>query len=1324
MSYEDPDFSGNREWPDPFNDVASTFMPTSLENAFRWCYAPDTLVEYAHLQFKEIQHIAPGDLVPTKGGTLETVRKTSRRSVNERIVTLVVNGFGKNLPTRLTASHKLWVIRNPGLKRTPNIANLELVAAGELSKGDYIFSPTPFRSNPPVAASQPPGWGHKLPRFSGWLFGIYIAEGCKLANNNVLLASRFTLGRDDEHTGILARVIREASEQTGTPQKSYTPLQRPEIRCVTVHDVEMPSWMIEHCDEHALDKKLSPCVYGYDDDFLLDMLAGWIDGDGWVSYTADRKLRGLHGCTSSKILAYQMMRIAELVGLCPTLCCARARLTSFGKTSASYQLNFNAGDALRFVGRSEKLRAANIPAADFQAGRTFLKNVLVEGGILRRVVSATQYSYSGDVCNFEVANDHSYIANGALGANCEYILLSDGVYRSAIDRVVSYFITDVQIEGTDRESKDKYVEFLNNTLGIHALLRTVALDYLCLHGDTLVPTRNGVYPIRNLVGQTVDVISQGGVYRPARFKHYGRQELLEVVFSDGRKVLATPEHQWIIKNLSDKEARVPTSALRKGHRIERTVAPRPEKNADYHEGVCHGFVFGDGSPAKLQKRRGAIDLWKIHGLPAHYKQLPATDASASYWYGFVAGFLAADGSVDTHGCCVLTQKSRAALEAIEAQLPRIGMVAGPIRSQEMVVLLPEYKGVRRKHALTMHYMTLLKRFMTVEDLLIESHIRKFSAGTADTAYGKYVMVKSVSRTGIVDDVYCCEEPETHSFVIDNGIITSNCYGNFFCSVIVPFRRSLSCPGCGFEAPLKQIHGNQKFGFSWTGYEFSATCPFCQYGGKWTHIDRRATQEDDVIVKRWNPHELDLIWDPYTDQVSHIWKIPPHLKQYVAKGTLFHLERTPYEVLQAIKNNNHIQFDKDVVYHGKEPTLCGILNKGWGISRVLTNFRQAWYLQVLRRYNEAIGLDYIIPFRVITPMPRAGNNAEGMSDPLFTSDFGGITQQINGMLRQRKRNPTSWFSLPFPVQYQALGAEAASMAPHELMDQALDTLLTAVGVPVEFYKGSLTIQAAPAALRLMESNWSHLTRVLNNFLQWLVNKISIALNWDEVTATLERPQHADDLQRQLAKLQLMMGQQISQTTGLKSVGLVFEDEQKRMQEEQKFVAEEGQKTQEDLQAAGLGEQMAQGQQPGQPGAQPGQPGDPSQGGAPPAGGSPQGDAASGQAATAPVDPIQAVLANIPPAGQAQMPPQELEQLANAVAQQVFALQPSQRIQALRQLKQKNPTIHSLVKSLLESLDQQAKAKGKQLGQQQAQQTQQQSMAPPPGQGMPGGAPPGQ
>lgn len=940
---------------------------------------------------------------------------------------------------------------------------------------------------------------------------------------------------------------------------------------------------------------------------------------------------------------------------------------------------------------------------------------------------------------------------------CEFILSSNGVYRSAVDRIVSYFITDVEISGTDRETKEKYMSFLNDKLGIHALLRQVAMDYMCFHGDTRVPTRDGVFKIRELEGKDVDVISQDGVYRRAHFKKYGKQELLEVIFSDGRKVLATPEHEWLVLTSTGKQIRLPTTMI-EGRRIERVVAPRPEKNEDYYEGVRHGFVFGDGSlynknapgrttmavanffgdkdivmvpfykghgnPPKLQKNsRCKLKQYVIHGLPAHYKSLPSNEQSASYWYGFVCGFLAADGSVDTHGCVLLTQKSRTVLEAIEAQLPRIGMVAGPIRYQTATRLLPEYKGIRKKHTITMHIMTLLKRFMRVEDLLIENHKKKFCAEASDSNYGKYIGVSSVSRTGLVDDVYCCNEPETHSFVIDNGIITSNCYGNFFASLVLPFRRSLSCPGCGFEAPLRQIHGNDKFGFSFSAGEFRVTCPFCQYSGAWTHTDRRTTEEEDIIVKRWNPHEMDLVWDPYTDQVSHIWKIPPHYKQYISKGTLFHLERAPWEVLQAIKHNRQIEFNKEVIFHGKENTFAGILNKGWGISRVLTNFRQAWYLQVLHRYNEAIGLDYIIPFRVITPEPRpggAGGGGEG-TDPLFTADLGGFVGQVNGMLGKRKRDPTSWFTLPFPIRYQALGAEASQMAPYQLMDQALDTLLNAVGVPVEFYKGSLSIQAAPVALRLMESNWSHLTYMLNRFLQWLVDKISATLSWDEVTAVMARPSHADDLNRQLAKLQLMLGQQISQTTGLKSVGLSFDDEQKRMLEEQKFIAEESQKAQEELQASGLGDQLAQATgQPGMgPGASPGAIG--AMGGPIPGGSVPAQGGASGasgdpsQPMGQPMDPVQAVLAQIPSGNEANLTPMDLESIAQTVAQQLFAMQPSQRNSALRQLKQRSPTIHSLVKSLLEGLNTKAEATGRQMSQQQAAQTQSQSMAPPPPQG---------
>jgi len=272
---------------------------------------------------------------------------------------------------------------------------------------------------------------------------------------------------------------------------------------------------------------------------------------------------------------------------------------------------------------------------------------------------------------------------------------------------------------------------------------------------------------------------------------------------------------------------------------------------------------------------------------------------------------------------------------------------------------------------------------------------------------------------------------------------------------------------------------------------------------------------------------------------------------------------------------------------------------------------------------------------------------------------------------------------------------------------------------------LSIQAAPTSLRLMESNWSWLIHELNQFLQWLVNKISAILSWDEVTARLAKPSHVDDLNRNLAALQLMLAGQASRTSGLKTVGLKFEEEQQRLIDEQKLVAETSQEAQEELEAAGLGDMMAQGMmQPGmQPGAAPaggapvgGAPaggGMPAGGAAPPAGGAAPpagGDPMAG--AMQPVDPVSAVIASLPQAGVESVTPQELTQMAETIAQQIFAMQASDRISALRALKQKNPTVHALVKSHLDRMDSSAKRQGKQMAQQAAGAAQQQSMAPPP------------
>lgn len=507
------------------------------------------------------------------------------------------------------------------------------------------------------------------------------------------------------------------------------------------------------------------------------------------------------------------------------------------------------------------------------------------------------------------------------------------------------------------------------------------------------------------------------------------------------------------------------------------------------------------------------------------------------------------------------------------------------------------------------------------------------------------------------------------------------YGNAFISVIVPFRRFLMCgnENCRLELPLRHVYSNREFGFQWRSFEFVARCPHCGYHGAWRHIDRRIPEK--LHIHRWNPHEMDIVHETVSEESEYIWRITDMYRSQIRRGTLHHLERAPWEVIEAVRDNMSLQFDSSEIFHLREATFAGVRHNGWGISRVLTNFRQAWYFQVLQRFNEAIALDHIVPFRCLTPMPRPGSGGGDVNDPVLTINMGDWRSQVERMIRDHQMDPARWNILNYPIQYQSLGGDATQLAPKDLIEQALATLLNAAGIPVELYNASLTTQAAPTALRLFEANWSHLTYHLNEVIRFIVDKIGRLMNWEPVTARLKRVTHADDLNRQMAQLQLMMGGQISRTTGLATVGANFEEEERRKIEEEQISAELVGDAQKEMEQSAMMQGLVQqggGQSPAAmpPGGQPGMP--------PPPGpmGQPTGPAGPAQAFTA----SQGIMPRKP------QTVEEWEQMAETIVGMLMPRSDSERRSMLVKLKQEDKTMHALVTSRLNEVRRDAAAQG--------------------------------
>jgi hypothetical protein len=523
-----------------------------------------------------------------------------------------------------------------------------------------------------------------------------------------------------------------------------------------------------------------------------------------------------------------------------------------------------------------------------------------------------------------------------------------------------------------------------------------------------------------------------------------------------------------------------------------------------------------------------------------------------------------------------------------------------------------------------------------------------------------------------------------------------CYGNFFGSVIVPFRRYLQCPKTGDMYPLKVVYNNFNFQFD-AQFNFVATCPKTGWRGPWHVIDKPKEESDRLILKRWNPHEIEILHDPYTDEVSYLWRIPEYYKRMVKEGNLFHLERVSKQVLEAIRQDKLFRFYPDTIYHMKEPSLAGIRTMGWGLPRSLINYRQLWYLQVLKRYNEAIALDYVIPFRLITPDVRSGGGGAGgfaMNDPMASYNMGDFRSQIRNMVNRRRRDPAGWNTLPFPVKYQILGGEASQLAPTEMITQAYDTLLNESGTPVEFYQGSLTMQAAPVGLRLFESTHRLLVDDANKFAQWTVNAISRILSWQRIECSLKPVTIADDMQKQMAALQLMMGQQLSGTSGLAAIGYDWETEQRRIADEARKQQEMQARMQEEAEQAGFAAEIAKGMNPAmQQGAPAGGGGQPA---ATDASGNPVGpdaQSAMGAGQTPVSSYIQSMGPNVP------VTPNDLEAAAGQLAQELLGLPESVKDSELRKLKQFNPILHSRVRAKMDETRQQIKNQGGAMLQQQ-------------------------
>lgn len=330
----------------------------------------------------------------------------------------------------------------------------------------------------------------------------------------------------------------------------------------------------------------------------------------------------------------------------------------------------------------------------------------------------------------------------------------------------------------------------------------------CVAGETLVRTARGLMPARDLAGQAVLTLTIDGTYRVAHWANYGKRRLWRVRFEDGEEIHASERHEWIVNRKGrGNSARVQTPQL-VGERVpvvSRSPALKIEDRDAWLHGVQHGLVYGDGTVARYYRGEKTYVYGRLtqYGdgcalverfFPGHHgprktvdgreqittykldpalKALPSGKEPPDYLRGFLAGALAADGSVTDGGAVLLSSAKRGDLEQIRDWIGTTGVTARPVREARGGT---SYNPDGHLYSLGFSKAAFVSEDGVSDDLILRDfHAAKLAGSLGENGVRMTTKrVVAVEPTGRVEDTYCCEEPITQSWVTGSGVVTSNC----------------------------------------------------------------------------------------------------------------------------------------------------------------------------------------------------------------------------------------------------------------------------------------------------------------------------------------------------------------------------------------------------------------------------------------------------------------------------------------------------------------------------------------------------------------------
>ena len=307
----------------------------------------------------------------------------------------------------------------------------------------------------------------------------------------------------------------------------------------------------------------------------------------------------------------------------------------------------------------------------------------------------------------------------------------------------------------------------------HDLDYAVQRIFNCFSGTTRFITSDGVKQFNDFNdGDEIQIIDMDGKWRNATVRLYGKRTMQYVTITSGRtkKVIkCTPDHRWILKDGSV------TTNLKVGDRLK--CLSKTEVNVEnFDKYFCLGFVLGDGSDAQ---RHNESKYWQLRlcGDKTRYKNVFVKN-------GFKA-------STHTENSDVFLTKRTEICKQDFLTYKMWKILPKEARIQMFLGLYAADGSKDRNYIATTDERIV--EFIKDTSALAGFHITRCDLKERSTNYKENALLYHIgfmknqpdNRNWIVQsivldkhkdsyDAWCVEEPITHSFTLEGGIVTGNC----------------------------------------------------------------------------------------------------------------------------------------------------------------------------------------------------------------------------------------------------------------------------------------------------------------------------------------------------------------------------------------------------------------------------------------------------------------------------------------------------------------------------------------------------------------------